>query len=380
MIEFCEEQIKLGPFAFASIKSHGNSTASLSSTSVGSRASFTLVWNYIVLLLRQNGTFVGTDIAELLMQNKKEFPFESPHQTVNKSSSLSGRESPLSDEKDSRDNSPDRTASRDMSEDEEEEREVDKSKVALSEAEITEKFRNYLLYGNIPEALEWATENNLWGHALFLASKVDRRQHANVMMKFANKLPLNDPLQTLYQLISGRTPASVTMVADDKWGDWRPHLAMILSNVSEKPEINRKSITILGDSLYNRGDLFAAQFCYLIADIPFGKYDDVNRETNTISNSPNAVRLVLLGSSQHKSYKEFSFNEAIIMTEIYEYARTLNDDDFAITELQPYKFLLAMRMLDYGMQLKALLYMEQISKQILKSPGKYETKFIRTVN
>lgn len=82
---------------------------------------------------------------------------------------------------------------------------------SLTEYEVTEKFRNYLLYGSINEALEWATENNLWGHALFLASKMDRRTHANVMIKFANQITLTDPLQTLYQLKSGRTPLSVTV-------------------------------------------------------------------------------------------------------------------------------------------------------------------------
>lgn len=82
---------------------------------------------------------------------------------------------------------------------------------SMSEFEVTEKFRNYLLYGSINEALEWATENNLWGHALFLASKMDRRTHANVMIKFANQISLTDPLQTLYQLKSGRTPLSVTV-------------------------------------------------------------------------------------------------------------------------------------------------------------------------
>lgn len=58
---------------------------------------------------------------------------------------------------------------------------------------------------------EWAMKNNLWGHALFLASKLDKRTYANVMMRFANGLTINDPLQTLYQLLSGRTPAAVTV-------------------------------------------------------------------------------------------------------------------------------------------------------------------------
>lgn len=54
-------------------------------------------------------------------------------------------------------------------------------------------------------------KHSLWGHALFLASKLDKRTYANVMMRFANGLPMNDPLQTLYQLLSGRLPASVTV-------------------------------------------------------------------------------------------------------------------------------------------------------------------------
>lgn len=135
---------------------------------------------------------VGTDIAELLMKNVAEYPSIVP--------SRSYRQNDLDDDKELHD---DRNSIESYDE-------VDSSPILkLSEEEITDKFRNYLVYGNVNEALDWATENNLWGHALFLASKVDRRSHANVMMKFANKLALNDPLQTLYQLMSGRTPSSV---------------------------------------------------------------------------------------------------------------------------------------------------------------------------
>ncbi|XP_063697172.1 uncharacterized protein LOC134828128 isoform X2 [Culicoides brevitarsis] len=380
VIEFCEEQIRLGPFSSVAVKSRGNSMSSISSANQQNRASYTLLWNYLILLLRQNGSCIGTDISELLMRNQKDFPFE-----TKTSNNGSGRDSALSNIKESRENSPvhENEPQNDAENEDEGHRSFDEEQVeekkSLTEEEVTEKFRNYLIYGNLDEALEWATENNLWGHALFLASKVNRRQHANVMMKFANKLPLNDPLQTLYQLMSGRTPYSVSCFADEKWGDWRPHLAMIMSNEQERAELNRKSITVLGDSLYNRGDYFGAQFCYLLAEVPFGKYPDVNQESNLIANSPNAVRLVLLGTSQHKNFKEFAINEAIIMTEIYEYARSLYIEEFCIVELQMYKFLLATRILDYGMQLKCLLYMEQISKTILKYPSKFEPKFIERV-
>jgi len=36
---------------------------------------------------------------------------------------------------------------------------------------------------------------------------------------------------------------------DDGFGDWKPHLAMILSNSGLKPEVEGKAIAILGDTL-----------------------------------------------------------------------------------------------------------------------------------
>lgn len=257
---------------------------------------------------------VGTDIAELLLKNQQQFPYQTPISTANNSlKSKSGTASPVEDlelNKDSNEEAqeplnPPETAEpeslandKDSSaaaavtaeQDDTEDNSLTKSSSnsnALTEDEITEKFRNYLLYGNVNEALEWATDNNLWGHALFLASKLDRRSHANVMMKFANKLSLNDPLQTLYQLMSGRTPSSVTCVQDEKWGDWRPHLSMILSNTSQKPELDRKAITTLGDSLFNRGDLYAAHFCYLMAQVGFGRYQEsATQETSLQQHLP----------------------------------------------------------------------------------------------
>lgn len=73
-----------------------------------------------------------------------------------------------------------------------------------TEASVTKKFRELLLFGNKKEALEWAMTQGLWGHALFLASKMDQRTYSSVMIRFANGLALTDPLQTLYQLMSGQ--------------------------------------------------------------------------------------------------------------------------------------------------------------------------------
>lgn len=78
----------------------------------------------------------------------------------------------------------------------------------------TAKFRDYMLFGNKKEGLDFAIKHGLWGHALFLASKMDERTYSNVMLRFANGLAVNDPLQTLYQLMSGRQPIAVKECAD----------------------------------------------------------------------------------------------------------------------------------------------------------------------
>lgn len=309
VIEFCEEKLK------------------------GGNASQSLLWSFLILMLRQNGNYTEGDVSELLMKNADDFKA-----SLVKPAASDEDESGCESEENA-------TESQETS--------TETSGVVLH------KFRDFLLYGNINDALDFATENNLWGHALFLASKVDRRQHANVMLKFANKLPYNDPLQTLYQIMSGRMPACVTCL-DDKWGDWRPHLAMIISNCTDKPELVKRSISALGDSLAARGDVHGSQFCYLLVEPEFG--DD--------------GKIVLLGAVGENLHKN---DDAIIMTEVYEYARSLSDENFFVAPLQSYKFLLAANMLDYGFQLKCLLYLEQIAKCITRQPQAFEVSFIAKI-
>lgn len=97
---------------------------------------------------------------------------------------------------------------------------------------------------------------------------------------------------------------------------------MILSNSTHRPDLNCKAITLLGDTLMSRGSLFGAQFCYLMAEVNFGEYGDIES------------KLVLLGANHNEQFLKFATNEAIHMTEIYEYARSLNDDDFTLASFQ----------------------------------------------
>lgn len=170
----------------------------------------------------------------------------------------------------------------------------------------------------------------------------------------------------------GRQPTAVTSCGDDKWGDWRPHLAMILSNSTSKSgsnssELDKKSIVTLGDTLSARGFLLAAHFCYLVAQVEFGNY------------SNKASKLVLLSSSSSLSFDGFATNEAIQCTEVYEYARQLAAPEFTIPSFQSYKFLYATRLAEHGRPVEALQYCEAVGNVLVKYASTYSPSLIDQV-
>ncbi|KAG8545320.1 hypothetical protein GDO81_021074, partial [Engystomops pustulosus] len=303
-----------------------------------------LLWDFIVLMCRQNGTVVGTDIAELLLQDHKTvwLPGKSP----NEANLIDFTNEPLEQEEESgasqlsflTDTLP--------------------NSVAVLEKE-TERFRELLLFGRKKDALESAMKHGLWGHALLLASKMDSRTHARVMTRFANSLPINDPLQTVYQLLSGRMPAAATCCGDEKWGDWRPHLAMVLSNLTNNVDVPTRTIVTMGDTLASRGLLEAAHFCYLMAQAGFGVY------------TKKTTKLVLIGSNHSLPFAKFASNEAIQRTEAYEYAQSLGAQTISLPNIQVFKFIYACRLAECGLAAQAFHYCEVISKTIIKHPSYY---------
>nr|XP_019584195.1 PREDICTED: protein transport protein Sec16B isoform X1 [Rhinolophus sinicus]XP_019584287.1 PREDICTED: protein transport protein Sec16B isoform X1 [Rhinolophus sinicus] len=289
-----------------------------------------LLWQLLVLLCRQNGSMVGSDIAELLMQDCKKLEKYERQPPVANLISLSDEDWPVHNS---------------------ETRNLLTGEIPPSvetPAQIVEKFTKLLYYGRKKEALEWAMKNHLWGHALFLSSKMDPRTYNWVMSGFTSTLALNDPLQTLFQLMSGRIPQAATCCGDKQWGDWRPHLAVILSNQGGDPELHQRAIVTMGDTLAGKGLVEAAHFCYLMAHVPFGHY--------TVKTD----HLVLLGSSHSQEFLKFATNEAIQRTEIFEYCQMLGRPKSFIPSFQVYKLLYASRLADYGLASQALHYCEAI--------------------
>jgi hypothetical protein len=312
--------------------------------------SYILMWELMILLLRQKNAIDGSDIAELLLKDRD---IHRPYKIKNNNTKFPPMIKEEPNDSNSNENDDDGAV-----------RVKENRTVLSSEQEMdnyTAKFRDYLLFGHKKEGLEFAMTHGLWGHALFLASKMDERSYSQVMLRFANGLVVNDPLQTLYQLMSGRQPIAVKECADQNWGDWRPHLAMILSNAGTRSDgLDHRSILTLGDTLTERGFLWAGQFCYLM----------VNKEFGTFSNRN--AKIVLIGADKSLPFGRFATNEAIQCTEIFEYVQKLSTPDYVLQSLQYYKFLYAIRLLDHGLPSRALHYLEELAGSIGKHPDRIE--------
>ncbi|XP_032395921.1 protein transport protein Sec16A isoform X4 [Etheostoma spectabile] len=312
-----------------------------------------LLWEFIMLLCRQNGTVVGTDIADLLLKEHRSvwLPGKSP----NEANLIDFNNEPLARAEEEPGAGPLSLLSDTF------------MTVPENLGKETERFRELLLFGRKKDALEAAMKGGLWGHALLLASKMDNRTHARVMTRFANSLPINDPLQTVYQLMSGRMPASATCCGEEKWGDWRPHLAMVLSNLTHTLDLDTRTITTMGDTLASKGLIDAAHFCYLMAQVGLGVY------------TKKSTKMVLIGSNHSLPFYQCATNEAIQRTEAYEYAQSLGSHPCSLPNFQVFKLIYACRLAEVGLSAQAFHYCEVISKNVLMQPSYYSPIFISQI-
>ncbi|XP_059213835.1 protein transport protein Sec16A isoform X2 [Centropristis striata] len=317
------------------------------------RDSARLLWEFIMLLCRQNGTVVGTDIADLLLKEHRSvwLPGKSP----NEANLIDFNNEPLARAEEEPGAGPLSLLSDTF------------MTVPENVGKETERFRELLLFGRKKDALEAAMKGGLWGHALLLASKMDNRTHARVMTRFANSLPINDPLQTVYQLMSGRMPASATCCGEEKWGDWRPHLAMVLSNFTNTLDLDTRTLTTMGDTLASKGLTDAAHFCYLMAQVGLGVF------------TKKSTKMVLIGSNHSSPFYQFATNEAIQRTEAYEYAQSLGSQPCLLPNFQVFKLIYACRLAEAGLSAQAFHYCEVISRNVLMQPSYYSPVFISQI-
>ena len=117
-----------------------------------------------------------------------------------------------------------------------------------------------------------------------------------------------------------------------------------------------------------RGFLWASQFCYLMANKEFGHYSNPSS------------KLVLLGADKSAPFAEFASNEAIQLTEIFEYVQKLSNPDHIQHSFLQYKYLYAVRLLDFGLTGEALHYLEELALAVTKDPEVLDQEFKSNLN
>ena len=246
-----------------------------------------------------------------------------------------------------------------------------------------EKIRQNLLHGDREKAVWDAVDRRLWAHALLISSTLDKKVWKQVVHEFVRQEVKSigentESLAAVYQVFGGNLEDSIdelvppsaraglqmvskitsngpTKNALEGLNKWKETLGLIINNHSSE---DYQAISSLGRLLSTYGRIEAAHICFLLARAPpasiFGGVDE-----------PHAS-VVLLGANHHQKSFEIAHDEdAIMLTEVYEFATSVLAGNAAasatIPHLQPYKLQRAVMLSETGFKNEALQYCEAIS-------------------
>ena len=239
-----------------------------------------------------------------------------------------------------------------------------------------EILRQHLLKGEREKAVWHAVDKRLWAHALLISSTLGPDSWKQVIREFVRHEVRNigsntNSLAALYEVFAGNweestdelvpaaTRAGFQMVSKlDGSGSarnayegldrWRESLCLILSN--RTPE-DGQAIMSLGKLLADYGRMEAAHTCFLFARnlARIGGPDDL------LSN------ICLFGADHvHRGHDFGRDMDAILLTELYEFALSLATPSAVIPHLQPFKFWHAALLAENGQRSEAQQYCDAI--------------------
>lgn len=244
-----------------------------------------------------------------------------------------------------------------------------------------EKLRNDLLSGDREKAVWGAVDGRLWGHAMLIASTLDKSIWKQVVQEFVRREVRNaggntESLAALYEIFAGNLEESIdelvppsaraglqmvsklagpepTKNALDGLDRWRETLGLVLSNRSAE---DHRALLALGRLLASYGRIEASHICYIFArassPVPiFGGGDD-----------PQAC-IVLLGTDHRQFPTTFMLDEdAILLTEVYEFATSVlaGSPTAVLPHFQALKLRHAISLADRGQKSEAQQYCDAI--------------------
>ncbi|RIA82559.1 Sec23-binding domain of Sec16-domain-containing protein, partial [Glomus cerebriforme] len=245
-----------------------------------------------------------------------------------------------------------------------------------------DKLQELLLKGDRVAAINHAMNENLWAHALIIASCVNKDLWKDVVTGFikhemgiqkGDESNGRESLRVLYSLFAGQgqnagipnvpyvaskvttlhTSSSDLIAPLDSLIKWRETIAMILANRSPG---DNQAISALGDMLKDYGWINASHVCYILSP---------NASIISGFDAPN-VRFTLLSNDYINSLSINNFYDwrSLRMTEIYEFGLSLNSNDGGLPHLQAYKLLYAWWLADCGYLNEARRYCESIANTV----------------
>lgn len=254
---------------------------------------------------------------------------------------------------------------------------------------LLEQIRDDLLIGEREKAVWRAVDNRLWGHAMIMASALDRLLWKQVIQEFVRREVRAagdgvESLAALYEILAGNVEecvdelvppsaraglqmisksdgqGSATKNALDGLDKWRETLGLVLNN---RCPGDAQALISLAQLLlsYNRTE--AAHTCLIFARAfsagpVFGGLDD-----------PHAA-IVLLGVDHRRFPTTFSRDEdAILLTEVYEFATSILTGNAAasLPHLQPFKLQHANILAESGYKAEAQQYCDAIAATLKAS-------------
>jgi hypothetical protein len=246
--------------------------------------------------------------------------------------------------------------------------------------------RNYLLLGDREKAVWSAVDNRLWGHAMVIASTMDKSVWKQVVQEFVRREVRSatgntESLAALYEIFAGNVEESIDELvppsaragmqmistvdghgpaknALDGLNSWRDTLGLVLNNRS--PD-DHQALLSLGRLLLSYGRVEAAHICFIFSRAAvFGGADD-----------PQSCIVLLGADHQHLPSTILQDEDAFLLTEAYEYATTIlaGAPMATLPHLLAFKLLHAWSLADRGRKAEAQQYCDAIAAS-LKSTTK----------
>ncbi|KAJ5441576.1 hypothetical protein N7491_003982 [Penicillium cf. griseofulvum] len=248
------------------------------------------------------------------------------------------------------------------------------------DAKWLEELRLHLIRGDREKAVWSAVDRRLWGHAMIISSTMDRSISKQVTQEFVrrevrSKAANTESLAALYEIFAGNIEESIdelvppsaraglqliskadgqgsTKNALEGLDKWKDTLGLVLSNRSSE---DHQALLALGRLLTSYGRTEAAHVCYIFSRAAvFGGPDD-----------PQA-NIVLLGADHQRCPSSLMDQDAILLTEAYEYATSVlgNSPAAHLPHLLAFKILNARCLVDQGRNLEAQAYCDAVASAL----------------